>query len=59
MIKNMSALMFLFFLIIATTSYQSDGNILKLTENDFDSAKKEFPHLLVKFFTPWYFIFFI
>ena len=39
--------------VFGALSYESEGNLLKLTAADFDQALGEFPHLLVKFFAPW------
>ena len=40
-------------LFILSLGYDTEGNVLKLTTNDFDAALQEFPTLLVKFFAPW------
>lgn len=39
--------------VLAANAYESDGNLLKLTDADFASALGEFPNLFVKFFAPW------
>lgn len=41
-------------LIALSFSYTEEGNLLKLTGEDFAKALEEFPHMLVKFFAPWY-----
>jgi len=33
--------------------YETEGNVLKLTDTDFDQAIQEHPQMLVKFYAPW------
>lgn len=46
----------LFFLScsLGALTYETEGNVLKLGENDFSAALQEHPNMLVKFFAPWY-----
>ena len=39
--------------VFGALSYESDGNLLKLGDNDFAKALEEFPYMMVKFFAPW------
>lgn len=39
--------------VFGAMSYESDGNLLKLGDNDFAQALEEFPFMMVKFFAPW------
>lgn len=40
-------------LLCLSFGYEQEGNLLKLTNSDFDQARGEFPYMLVKFFAPW------
>lgn len=39
--------------VFGAMSYESDGNLLKLGDNDFAKALEEFPFMMVKFYAPW------
>lgn len=41
---------------VGAFGYESEGNVLKLGASDFDSARKDHPNMLVKFFAPWYYL---
>jgi len=45
----------LFFLstTLGALSYETERNVLKLGETDFDQALQEYPDMLVKFYAPW------
>ena len=49
----MKKTLFLLGCSIGALSYETEGNVLKLGESDFDDALNEYPHVLVKFFAPW------
>lgn len=38
---------------LSAMGYETDGNVLKLGVEDFDSALQEFPGVAVKFYAPW------
>lgn len=39
--------------VFGALSYESEGSLLKLGDNDFAQALEEFPYMMVKFFAPW------
>ncbi len=49
----MKKTLFLLGCSIGALGYETEGNVLKLGESDFDAALNEYPHVLVKFFAPW------
>ena len=42
-------------LLVLTTSYEMDGDVIVLTDqDDFPAVIKEFPNILVELYAPWY-----
>lgn len=50
----MKKALFLLSCSLGALTYETEGNVLKLGENDFNAALSEYPNMLVKFFAPWY-----
>lgn len=42
-------------LLVLTTSYEMEGDVIVLTDqDDFPAVIKEFPYLLIEIYAPWY-----